>query len=68
MHRALHHYLDVPCELVVYPGAGHGLSKYSHRKAKLTWDVAWFDHFVRGESAEHERPRPGPGSPGGSFR
>jgi dipeptidyl aminopeptidase/acylaminoacyl peptidase len=46
LHRALYRYLDVPCELIVYPGAGHGLTKYSHRKAKLEWDLAWFDKYV----------------------
>jgi dipeptidyl aminopeptidase/acylaminoacyl peptidase len=52
LHRALHHYLKVPSELVVYPGAGHGLTKYTHRNAKLAWDVAWFDEYVLGKSAE----------------
>lgn len=46
LHRALHHYLKVPCELVMYPGAGHGLTKYSHRMAKLKWDHQWFDHYL----------------------
>jgi len=46
LHRAMKHYLDVPVELVVYPGAGHGLTTYTHRKAKMTWDHAWFDHWV----------------------
>jgi dipeptidyl aminopeptidase/acylaminoacyl peptidase len=52
LHRALHHYLDVPCELLVYPDAGHGLTKHSHRKAKLEWDVAWFDYHVLGREPE----------------
>jgi dipeptidyl aminopeptidase/acylaminoacyl peptidase len=49
LHRSLHHYLNVPCELVVYPGAGHGLTKYTHRKAKLEWDLNWFDYWVLGK-------------------
>ena len=52
LHRALHRYLDVPCELLIYPGEGHGLTTYKHRKAKLTWDVAWFDTYVLGKSSE----------------
>ncbi len=48
LHRAMKHYLDVPVELVVYPGAGHGLTTYTHRKAKMAWDHAWFDHWVMG--------------------
>jgi len=51
-HRALHRYLDVPTELIVYPGAGHGLTKYDQRKAKLTWDHRWFDHYVLGKPDE----------------
>ncbi len=46
LHRALYRYLNVPCELIEYPGAGHGLTKYSHRKAKLEWDLKWFDTYV----------------------
>ncbi len=48
LHRAMKHYLDVPVELVIYPGAGHGLTTYTHRKAKMAWDHAWFDHWVMG--------------------
>lgn len=56
LYRALHHYLDVPAELVVYPGEGHGLMKQKHRKAKMEWDVAWFDRYVRGKS-DSEKPK-----------
>ena len=52
LFRALSFYLDVPAELIVYPGAGHGLSKLSHRTAKLAWDLAWFEHHVLGEGEE----------------
>jgi dipeptidyl aminopeptidase/acylaminoacyl peptidase len=52
LYRALRHYLNVPTELIVYPGAGHGLTKYSHRKAKLSWDVRWLDHHVLGKPGE----------------
>ena len=48
LFQALHVYLDVPSELLVYPGEGHGLGKWSHRKAKLAWDVAWFEEHVPG--------------------
>ncbi len=49
LYRALKNYLDVPVELIVYPGEGHGLSKYQHRKAKMTWDKKWFEHYVLGK-------------------
>lgn len=46
LHRALHYYLNAPCELLIYPGAGHSLSTYTHRRAKLKWDVAWFEKYL----------------------
>jgi dipeptidyl aminopeptidase/acylaminoacyl peptidase len=52
LYRALRHYMKVPTELIVYPGAGHGLTKYSHRKAKLLWDHRWFNHHVLGKVDE----------------
>ena len=52
LYRALHHYLNVPVELVVYPGEGHGLSKYQHRKAKMECDQKWFNHYVLGKPVE----------------
>jgi len=51
-HRALQYYLDVPTELIVYPGAGHGLTRYDQRKAKMTWDHRWFEHYVLGKPDE----------------
>ncbi|MBN1826124.1 MAG: S9 family peptidase [Candidatus Eisenbacteria bacterium] len=57
LFRGLDFYLGVPTELVVYPGQGHGLGKYTYRKAKLEWDIAWFDRWVLGENAEDpEKP------------
>ena len=41
------YYLDAPCELLIYPGAGHCLTKYRHRLAKLKWDVAWFEKYLK---------------------
>jgi dipeptidyl aminopeptidase/acylaminoacyl peptidase len=46
LYRALKIYLDVPAELVVYPGAHHGLRTYTHRKAKMAWDLAWFEKYL----------------------
>jgi dipeptidyl aminopeptidase/acylaminoacyl peptidase len=53
LYRALREYLKVETELVVYPGEGHGLGKYGSRKAKMAWDVAWFDRYVRGKGARN---------------
>ena len=49
LYRALRHYLNVPVELVVYPGEGHGLSTYENRLAKMEWDLAWFGRHLLGE-------------------
>jgi dipeptidyl aminopeptidase/acylaminoacyl peptidase len=51
LFRALKHYLHVPTELVIYPGEGHGLTTYQNRKAKMEWDLAWFERYLRGEPA-----------------
>ena len=50
LFRALHDYLDVPTQLVIYPDTGHGLSKMSHRRAKMEWDRAWLRHWVLEEN------------------
>ena len=47
LHRALKHYVKVPTELVVYPGEPHGLTKMANRRAKMEWDLAWFDKFLK---------------------
>lgn len=47
LYRALKENLKVPTELVVYPGEPHGLTKYSNRKAKMEWDLAWFDKYLK---------------------
>jgi dipeptidyl aminopeptidase/acylaminoacyl peptidase len=57
LYRGLHVYLGVDAELLVYPGAGHGLTTYSHRKAKLLWDIAWFDHYL-GVKVSEDGPAP----------
>ncbi len=47
LHRALNEYLKVPTELVVYPGEPHGLTKLSNRTAKMEWDLAWFEKYMK---------------------
>ena len=39
----------------VYPGEPHGLTKLSNRRAKMEWDLAWFDKYLKGrrESSGH---------------
>jgi dipeptidyl aminopeptidase/acylaminoacyl peptidase len=52
LYRGLRFYVDVPTELVVYPGAAHGLSTWKHRLAKMEWDLAWFDRYLLGKEKE----------------
>lgn len=52
LYRGLKDYVGVPTELVVYPGAGHGLTIRSHRMAKMEWDLAWFSRHILGQSQE----------------
>jgi len=52
LYRALRRYLDVPSELIVYPGEGHGLTTYTHRKAKMKWDLAWFEKYLNPPTPE----------------
>jgi dipeptidyl aminopeptidase/acylaminoacyl peptidase len=52
LYRALKEYVGVPAELVVYPGEPHGLMGYKSRKAKMAWDLAWFDRYIRGKAGK----------------
>ncbi|HEV3439540.1 MAG TPA: S9 family peptidase [Gemmata sp.] len=47
LYRALSEYNKVPTELVVYPGEPHGLTKLNHRTAKMEWDLAWFEKYMK---------------------
>jgi dipeptidyl aminopeptidase/acylaminoacyl peptidase len=47
LYRALKEYKQVPTQLNVYPGQPHGLGKLSFRTAKMEWDLAWFDKYLK---------------------
>ncbi len=47
LYRALKENLKVPTELVVYTGEPHGLTKLSNRVAKMEWDLAWFEKYLK---------------------
>jgi len=49
LYRALKEYVNVPTELIVYPGEGHGIAKMRNRRAKMEWDLAWLDRYVLGK-------------------
>ena len=48
LYRALKEYQKAPTELIVYTGEPHGLSKLSNRTAKMDWDLAWFEKYLKG--------------------
>lgn len=52
LYRALKYYLQVPTELVVYPGAAHGLTTYQHQLAKMKWDQAWFKKYLEEKKSQ----------------
>lgn len=47
LYRALKDYLNVPTELIVYPGEPHGLQRGSNRRAKYLWDLAWLEKWLK---------------------
>ena len=42
-------WLEVPSELLVFPGEEHEISKPSSTRTRLEAEVAWFDHYVLGK-------------------
>ena len=46
MYQALRS-LDVPTELVVYPGENHGLTVPSYLRDRLERNLAWYDRFLK---------------------
>jgi len=45
-------------ELVVYPGEHHGFTIPSHLKDRLERYLAWYAHYVKGDSAPARPPEP----------
>src|SRR5712671_5075599 len=45
-------------ELVVYPGEYHGLTTPSHLKDRLERNLAWYAHYVKGDSTPARPPEP----------
>jgi dipeptidyl aminopeptidase/acylaminoacyl peptidase len=52
LFRALKEYLRVPSELVVYSGEPHSLGKQENRKAKMEWDLAWFEKYLKAKDSQ----------------
>ncbi|HKT45979.1 MAG TPA: S9 family peptidase [Candidatus Acidoferrales bacterium] len=56
MYQALKR-LGVSTQLVVYPGEYHGFRVPSHRKDRLIRYLAWYGHYVKGDSAPAALPQ-----------
>jgi dipeptidyl aminopeptidase/acylaminoacyl peptidase len=65
MYQALKR-LGRTTELVVYPGEYHEFAAPSHIKDRLERYLAWYAHFVKGESTP-ARPVPAPAAPSPSV-
>ncbi len=44
--RAMQQIGIAPVRFLLFPGAGHGLVKPSHRKRKMNEELAWFDKYL----------------------
>lgn len=47
LYRALKEYQKVPTQLCEYPGQPHGLGTLTFRTAKMEWDLAWFEKYLK---------------------
>ena len=50
--RAMQQAGAAPVRFILFPGAGHGPVKLSHRKRKMTEELAWIDRYLLGEEKE----------------
>jgi hypothetical protein len=46
---AMHKSKAAPVRFILFPGAGHGPTKLSHRKRKMHEELAWIDRYLLGE-------------------
>jgi dipeptidyl aminopeptidase/acylaminoacyl peptidase len=46
---------NVPVEMVVYKGFGHGVTKPKEQRAVMEHNLAWFGHWVFGDSTQDVR-------------
>jgi len=48
LHRALKQFGQADTELQIFSNEGHRLRDYNHLKAKMEWDLAWFNKYLLG--------------------
>jgi dipeptidyl aminopeptidase/acylaminoacyl peptidase len=46
--RAMQHSGAAPVRFILFPGSGHGPTRLSHRKRKMTEELAWIDRYLLG--------------------
>jgi dipeptidyl aminopeptidase/acylaminoacyl peptidase len=46
--RAMQQSGAAPVRFILFPGAGHGPTRLSHRKRKMTEELAWIDRYLLG--------------------
>jgi dipeptidyl aminopeptidase/acylaminoacyl peptidase len=39
--------LGVPCQLVIYPGQGHGITEPRYQKDLMQRNLDWFERWIR---------------------
>ena len=47
--RAMQQSGAAPVRFILFPGSGHGPTKLSHRKRKISEELAWIDRYLLGE-------------------
>jgi len=50
--RAMQQSEAAPVRFILFPGAGHGPTKLSHRKRKMNEELAWIDRYLLGREKE----------------
>lgn len=64
MYQALRS-MNVPTQLVIYPGEYHGLTKPSYIQDRLERMIAWYGKYLGETSAQHDTADSGPSSASG---
>ena len=54
--RAMQQSGSAPVRFILFPGAGHGPSKLSHRERKMNEELAWLDRWLLGKQPKGEQP------------
>ncbi|MDD3641972.1 MAG: prolyl oligopeptidase family serine peptidase, partial [Candidatus Krumholzibacteria bacterium] len=53
--RAMQQSRAAPVRFILFPGAGHGPGKLSHRERKMNEELAWLDRWLLGKEPEGDK-------------